>query len=247
MNIQFAVKDDVVYIIEVNPRASRTVPFISKAIGSSLVKVASKAMIGNSLANQKFSSALPNDLYFVKEAVLPFDKFPLVDPILGPEMKSTGEVMGIGIDFGEAYAKAQKGANKILPRSGTVFISVKDSDKKYLDELLPLIEKNGFEMVATGGTASYIKGLNYKVKKINKVEEGRPHIADSLLNDEIDLVINTTEGSKSIKDSAVIRKTALQNKIFCTTTMFGAFAIMQALSGKEVDWSYKTLQEIHNS
>ena len=247
MNIQFAVKDDVVYIIEVNPRASRTVPFISKAIGSSLVKVASKAMIGNSLANQKFSSALPNDLYFVKEAVLPFDKFPLVDPILGPEMKSTGEVMGIGIDFGEAYAKAQKGANKILPRSGTVFISVKDSDKKYLDELLPLIEKNGFEMVATGGTAAYIKGLNYKVKKINKVLEGRPHTVDSLLNKEIDLVINTTEGTQSIKDSAAIRRTALQNKIFCTTTMFGAFAIMQALNGKETNWSYKTLQEIHNS
>ena len=247
MNIQFAVKDDVVYIIEVNPRASRTVPFISKAIGSSLVKVASKAMIGNSLANQKFSSALPDDLYFVKEAVLPFDKFPLVDPILGPEMKSTGEVMGIGIDFGEAYAKAQKGANKILPRSGTVFISVKDSDKKYLDELLPLIEKNGFEMVATGGTAAYIKGLNYKVKKINKVLEGRPHTVDSLLNKEIDLVINTTEGTQSIKDSAAIRRTALQNKIFCTTTMFGAFAIMQALNGREADWSYKTLQEIHNS
>ena len=247
MNIQFAVKGHVVYIIEVNPRASRTVPFISKAIGSSLVKVASKAMIGNSLANQKFSSALPNDLYFVKEAVLPFDKFPLVDPILGPEMKSTGEVMGIGIDFGEAYAKAQKGANKILPRSGTVFISVKDSDKKYLDELLPLIEKNGFEMVATGGTAAYIKGLNYKVKKINKVLEGRPHTVDSLLNKEIDLVINTTEGTQSIKDSAAIRRTALQNKIFCTTTMFGAFAIMQALNGREADWSYKTLQEIHNS
>ena len=247
MNIQFAVKDDVVYIIEVNPRASRTVPFISKAIGSSLVKVASKAMIGNTLANQKFSSALPDDLYFVKEAVLPFDKFPLVDPILGPEMKSTGEVMGIGIDFGEAYAKAQKGANKILPRSGTVFISVKDSDKKYLDELLPLIEKNGFEMVATGGTAAYIKGLNYKVKKINKVLEGRPHTVDSLLNKEIDLVINTTEGTQSIKDSAAIRRTALQNKIFCTTTMFGAFAIMQALNGKETNWSYKTLQEIHNS
>ena len=247
MNIQFAVKDDVVYIIEVNPRASRTVPFISKAIGNSLVKVASKAMIGNTLANQKFSSALPDDLYFVKEAVLPFDKFPLVDPILGPEMKSTGEVMGIGINFGEAYAKAQKGANKILPRSGTVFISVKDSDKKYLDDLLPLIQKNGFEMVATGGTASYISGLNYKVKKINKVLEGRPHTVDSLLNKEIDLVINTTEGAQSIKDSAAIRRTALQNKIFCTTTMFGAFAIMQALNGKEVDWSYKTLQELHNS
>ena len=135
---------------------------------------------------------MTDDLYFVKEAVLPFDKFPLVDPILGPEMKSTGEVMGIGIDFGEAYAKAQKGANKILPRSGTVFISVKDSDKKYLNELLPLIEKNGFEMVATGGTAAYIKGLNYKVKKINKVLEGRPHYNGNLFTsfDIIDLWLN---------------------------------------------------------
>jgi carbamoyl-phosphate synthase large subunit len=144
MNIQFAVKDDVIYIIEVNPRASRTVPFISKAIGKSLVKVASKAMIGKSLIEQKFSSKLPDDLFFVKEAVMPFDKFPLVDPILGPEMKSTGEVMGIGATFGEAYAKAQKGANKALPRSGCIFVSVKDSDKKYLDKLVPLIDSNGF-------------------------------------------------------------------------------------------------------
>ncbi len=142
MNIQFAVKDEDIYIIEVNPRASRTVPFISKAISSSLVMAASKAMIGKSLLDQNFSNKLPNDFYFVKEAVFPFDKFPQVDPILGPEMKSTGEVMGIGPSFGEAYAKAQKGANKILPRSGSIFISVKDSDKKYLDELVPqIIEK----------------------------------------------------------------------------------------------------------
>jgi carbamoyl-phosphate synthase large subunit len=246
MNIQFAVKANEVFIIEVNPRASRTVPFISKAIGNSLVKVASKAMIGKSLHAQKFNSNLPKGLFFVKEAVMPFDKFPLVDPILGPEMKSTGEVMGIGGNFGEAYAKAQKGANKIMPRTGTVFISVKDSDKKYLDELVPLVVKSGFKIIATGGTADYIKNLNFEVKRINKVLEGRPHTVDSLLNKEIDLVINTTEGTQSIKDSAAIRRTALQNKIFCTTTMFGAFAIMQALEGQEADWSYKTLQEIHN-
>ena len=246
MNIQFAVKANEVFIIEVNPRASRTVPFISKAIGNSLVKVASKAMIGKSLHAQKFNSNLPKGLFFVKEAVMPFDKFPLVDPILGPEMKSTGEVMGIGGNFGEAYAKAQKGANKIMPRTGTVFISVKDSDKKYLDELVPLVVKSGFKIIATGGTADYIKNLNFEVKRINKVLEGRPHTVDSLLNNEIDLVINTTEGKQSIKDSAAIRRTALQNKIFCTTTMFGAFAIMQALEGQEVDWSYSTLQEIHN-
>ena len=156
-----------------------------------------------------------------------------------------GILMGIGINFGEAYAKAQKGANKSMPRSGTVFVSVKDSDKKYLDELVPLIVNRGFEIVATGGTASYIKEMNYEVRRINKVNEGRPHTVDSLLNNEIDLVINTTEGKQSIQDSAAIRRTALQNKIFCTTTMFGAFAIMQALESKEADWSYNTLQEIN--
>ena len=245
MNIQFAVKDDEVYIIEVNPRASRTVPFISKAIGNSLAKVASKAMIGMSLMDQKFSSKLPKNLFFVKEAVMPFDKFPHVDPILGPEMKSTGEVMGIGPNFGEAYAKAQKGANKILRRTGSVFISVKKSDKKYLDEFVPLIIKAGFEIVATSGTAQYIEALGYKVEKVNKVMEGRPHIVDSILNNDIDLIINTTEGSQSIRDSASIRQSALRNKIFCTTTMFGAFAIIDALQGSENDWTYTTLQELN--
>ena len=245
MNIQFAVKDDEVYIIEVNPRASRTVPFISKAIGNSLAKVASKAMIGMSLIDQKFSSKLPKNLFFVKEAVMPFDKFPHVDPILGPEMKSTGEVMGIGPNFGEAYAKAQKGANKILRRTGSVFISVKKSDKKYLDEFVPSIIEAGFEIVATSGTAKYIEALGYKVEKVNKVMEGRPHIVDSILNNDIDLIINTTEGSQSIRDSASIRQSALRNKIFCTTTMFGAFAIIDALQGSENDWTYTTLQELN--
>ena len=246
MNIQYAVKDENVYIIEVNPRASRTVPFISKAIGQSLAKVASKAMIGMSLTKQKFSSELPKDLSFVKEAVMPFDKFPHVDPILGPEMKSTGEVMGIGPNFGEAYAKAQKGANKILRRSGVVFISVKQSDKKYLDEFVPEIINSGFEIVATSGTSEYIQKLGYNVSTINKVTEGRPHVVDSLLNNDIDLVINTTEGSQSIEDSASIRQSALRNKIFCTTTMFGAFAIIDALKSKEENWTYSTLQEINN-
>ena len=245
MNIQFAVKDDEVYIIEVNPRASRTIPFISKAIGNSLAKVASKAMIGMSLIDQKFSSKLPKNLFFVKEAVMPFDKFPHVDPILGPEMKSTGEVMGIGPNFGEAYAKAQKGANKILRRTGSVFISVKKSDKKYLDEFVPSIIDAGFEIVATSGTARYIEALGYKVEKVNKVMEGRPHIVDSILNNDIDLIINTTEGSQSIRDSASIRQSALRNKIFCTTTMFGAFAIIDALQGSENDWTYTTLQELN--
>ena len=245
MNIQFAIKDNDVFIIEVNPRASRTVPFISKAIGNSLAKVASKAMIGKSLKNQNFSSKLPKNLFFVKEAVMPFDKFPHVDPILGPEMKSTGEVMGIGPNFGEAYAKAQKGANKILRRSGNVFISVKYSDKKYLDEFVPAIINAGFKIIATAGTADYIENLGYDVSRINKVTEGRPHIVDMLLNNEIDLVINTTEGSQSIQDSASIRQSALRNKIFCTTTMFGAFAIIDALKSIEKNWTYSTLQEIN--
>ena len=245
MNIQFAVKGEDIYIIEVNPRASRTVPFISKAINSSLVKAASKSMIGKSLLDQNFSNKLPNDFYFVKEAVLPFDKFPLVDPILGPEMKSTGEVMGIGKNFGEAYAKAQKAAGKILSRQGTAFISVKESDKKYLDELVPQIIEKGFDLVATIGTAKYIKMIGFPVRKVNKVTEGRPHIVDEMLNGNIHLVINTTEGKQSINDSASIRQTALQNKIFCTTTMFGALAIVEALSSLESEWSYLSLQEIN--
>ena len=245
MNIQFAVKEQEIYIIEVNPRASRTVPFISKAISSSLVMAASKAMIGKSLLDQNFSNELPENLYFVKEAVLPFDKFPLVDPILGPEMKSTGEVMGIGKNFGEAYAKAQKAANKTLSRQGTAFISVKESDKKYLDELVPQIIDKGFDLVATLRTAQYIKNIGYPVRKVNKVMEGRPHIVDEMVNGNINLVINTTEGKQSINDSASIRQTALQNKIFCTTTMFGALAIVEALNSLESDWSYLSLQEIN--
>ncbi|MDA9112851.1 carbamoyl-phosphate synthase large subunit [Gammaproteobacteria bacterium] len=247
MNIQFAVKEDDIYIIEVNPRASRTVPFISKAIGSSLVKAASKSMINKSLLDQNFSNKLPDNLYFVKEAVLPFDKFPLVDPILGPEMKSTGEVMGIGKHFGEAYAKAQKAANKYLPRNGTAFISVKESDKKYLDELIPQIIDQGFNLIATKGTAQYIKKIGYPVKNINKVMEGRPHIVDEMVNGNIDLVINTTEGKQSINDSASIRQTALQNKIFCTTTMFGALAVVEALNSSEANWTYLSLQEINKN
>ena len=194
---------------------------------------------------QKFSPKLPENLSFVKEAVMPFDKFPHVDPILGPEMKSTGEVMGIGPNFGEAYAKAQKGANKLLRRSGNVFISVKYSDKKYLDEFAPAIINAGFKIIATVGTADYIEKLGYDVSRINKVTEGRPHIVDMLLNNEIDLVINTTEGSQSIQDSASIRQSALRNKIFCTTTMFGAFAIIDALKSIEKNWTYSTLQEIN--
>jgi carbamoyl-phosphate synthase large subunit len=245
MNIQFAVQDEDVFIIEVNPRASRTVPFISKCLGESLVKSATKAMVGKTLKDIGFSNELPKNYFFVKEAVLPFDKFPAVDPILGPEMKSTGEVMGIGSSFGEAYAKAQRAANKIFPDSGLAFISVKESDKKYLPNLVPLLLEQGFSLIATKGTADSIKALGYDAQIINKVTEGRPHIVDELLNNKVNLLINTTEGRQSIEDSASIRRTALQNKLFCVTTIFGAFAILEAMGTNSDDWIYNSLQEIN--
>jgi len=245
MNIQFAVQEETVFIIEVNPRASRTVPFISKCLGHSLVKSATKAMVGRTLEEIGFSNKLPENYFFVKEAVLPFDKFPSVDPILGPEMKSTGEVMGIGSSFGEAYAKAQKAANKNIPTSGLAFVSVKESDKKFLKDLIPLIIEQGFSLIATKGTAKSISDLGHAVSVINKVSEGRPHTVDALLNDSISLLINTTEGRQSIQDSASIRRTALQNKIFCVTTIFGAFALVEALSKNSKSWVYNSLQEIN--
>ena len=233
MNVQFAVIENEIFIIEVNPRASRTVPFISKAIGISLVKDATKAMIGKSLPDNDYYESLSPELSFVKEAVMPFDKFPLVDPILGPEMKSTGEVMGIGKTFGEAYAKAQLAAKKNIVTSGKVFVSVKESDKKYLQDLIPKLIDSGFSLIATTGTAKTVKGLGFNCEIINKVTEGRPHIVDELVNKKVDIVINTTEGRQSIEDSASIRKTALQNKIFCTTTIFGAFAFVEALKNSK--------------
>ena len=245
MNVQFAVIENEIFIIEVNPRASRTVPFISKAIGISLVKDATKAMIGKSLPDNDYYESLSPELSFVKEAVMPFDKFPLVDPILGPEMKSTGEVMGIGKTFGEAYAKAQLAAKKNIVTSGKVFVSVKESDKKYLQDLIPKLIESGFSLIATTGTAKTVKDLGFNCEIINKVNEGRPHIVDELVNKKVDIVINTTEGRQSIEDSASIRKTALQNKIFCTTTIFGAFAFVEALKTSREDWSFSAIQEIN--
>ena len=245
MNVQFAVIENEIFIIEVNPRASRTVPFISKAIGISLVKDATKAMIGKSLPENDYYESLSPELSFVKEAVMPFDKFPLVDPILGPEMKSTGEVMGIGKTFGEAYAKAQLAAKKNIVTSGKVFVSVKESDKKYLQDLIPKLIDSGFSLIATTGTAKTVKDLGFNCEIINKVTEGRPHIVDELVNKKVDIVINTTEGRQSIEDSASIRKTALQNKIFCTTTIFGAFAFVEALKTSREDWSFSAIQEIN--
>lgn len=229
MNIQFAIQDDVIYLIEVNPRASRTVPFVSKAIGRPLAKVAARCMAGVSLAEQGMTEEIIPDYFSVKEAVFPFVKFPGVDPLLGPEMKSTGEVMGIGLTFGEAFAKAQAGAGADLPTKGKVFISVKERDRASAVELGRDLVGQGFELVATRGTGRLLNDADVNCEVINKVYEGRPHIVDMIKNDEIALIINTTEGKKAIKDSFTIRSSALQHKVSYTTTMAGARATGQAI------------------
>ncbi|MBL6683288.1 MAG: carbamoyl-phosphate synthase large subunit [SAR86 cluster bacterium] len=243
MNAQVAVKDDKFYMIEVNPRASRTIPFLSKCIGNSLAKIASKVILGRSLKDLGLTDEIMPTNYAVKVPVFPFNKFRKVDPILGPEMKSTGEVMGRGDTFGEAFGKAVKGAGESIPSSGNVFVSVKDNDKKYLPSLCGKLEKLGFTIVATKGTAEALKDTNIKVKLINKVLEGRPHIVDAILNKEIDMIINTTEGRQSIKDSFSIRRSALEHSVLFTTTVSGGFAIVESLEKGVENWTYKPLQE----
>ena len=244
MNTQLAYQDGEVYIIEVNPRASRTVPFVSKCIGTSLAKVAARCMIGTKLADQGFDKEIIPKTYAVKEAVFPFNKFPGVDPILGPEMKSTGEVMGQGKTFAEAYAKAQIGAGEEIPRAGTAFISVRDVDKQHVTEVAQKLKALGYALVATHGTAAVIKESGLAVRGVNKVAEGRPHIVDMLKNDEIQIVFNTTEGKQAIADSSIIRRTALRHDVFCTTTIAGALAVCEALEfGNKM--SVYTLQELH--
>ncbi|GAL99750.1 carbamoyl-phosphate synthase large subunit [Sphingomonas parapaucimobilis] len=217
MNIQFAVKDGTVYLIEVNPRASRTVPFVAKAIGTPIAKIAARVMAGEKLAD------LPQidrhiDYYAVKEAVFPFARFPGVDPVLSPEMKSTGEVMGIDPDFTTAFAKSQLGAGTVLPTEGAVFISVKDGDKEQVVPAARMLAEAGFAIVATGGTADYLDRAGVKVEKINKVAQGRPHIVDRIKDGGITLIFNTTEGWQSLKDSKPIREAALGQKIPYFTT-----------------------------
>ena len=242
MNAQVAIKDDKFYMIEVNPRASRTIPFLSKCIGNSLAKIASKVILGKTLDELGISAEIMPTNYAVKAPVFPFNKFRKVDPILGPEMKSTGEVMGRGDCFGEAYGKAIKGAGEIIPKDGNVFVSVKDNDKKYLPDLCTKLTKLGFKIVATKGTAEALEKTGINVKVINKVLEGRPHIVDAILNNEIDMIINTTEGRQSIKDSFSIRRSALEHNIFFTTTVSGGFAIVESLEKGVENWEYKPLQ-----
>jgi len=244
MNTQFAIKEEDIYILEVNPRASRTVPYVSKAIGLPLAKIAARCMAGMTLAGQGVSKERVPTYYAVKEAVFPFIKFPGVDPLLGPEMKSTGEVMGVGLTFGEAYAKAQQAASTRLLREGQVLMSVRERDK---DRLIPIAQsllEKGFELVATRGTALALENAGIACKKVNKVGQGRPHIVDLIKNGEIQLIINTTEGKKAIADSFLIRREALQHQVTYTTTLAGAHAICLALDALDTGRVY-CLQDLH--
>ncbi|MDH4745110.1 carbamoyl-phosphate synthase large subunit [Sphingomonas sp. CBMAI 2297] len=247
MNIQFAVKDGEVYLIEVNPRASRTVPFVAKAIGAPVAKIASRVMAGEMLAD------LPRidrdiDYIAVKEAVFPFNKFPGVDPVLSPEMKSTGEVMGIDLDFATSFAKAQLGAGTVLPSSGRLFVSVKDTDKPVILPGVRLLAEMGFAIVATGGTADFLANEGIKVERVNKVAQGRPHIVDRILDGDIALIFNTTEGWQSLKDSSDIRRSALNLKIPYFTTAQASVAAaraIEALSKHSLD--VRPLQDFYAS
>ncbi|MDA0787890.1 MAG: carbamoyl-phosphate synthase large subunit [Proteobacteria bacterium] len=244
MNVQLAVQNGMIFVLEVNPRASRTVPFVSKCIGTSLAKVAARCMAGTTLLDQGFTSEVVPDYFNVKEAVFPFGRFPGVDPILGPEMKSTGEVMGVGDTFGEAYGKAQVAAGEPIPSSGCVFLSVRDADKGQAPEIAAGLIDLGFRIVATRGTAKVIQEAGIEVSIVNKVLEGRPHILDMLKNQEIDFIINTTEGKQAIADSFAIRRTALQQKVCYTTTMAGGRASIAALRHGD-DTSVRSLQDLH--
>jgi carbamoyl-phosphate synthase large subunit len=246
MNIQFAVKDKEIYILEVNPRASRTIPYVSKSIGVPLAKMAAKVLVGKTLAELGFTSEIEISHFTVKEAVFPFDRFKGVDTLLGPEMKSTGEVMGIDQDFGRAYAKAQASANNTMPLSGKVFISVKDNDKQYLPPMARKLTSLGFSLIATSGTADYLNKSGINVETVNKVGEGRPDIVDYIKNKEISFMINTVFGAKSQQDSFTLRESALQYKVPYTTTIAGARATINAIEVllKE-QINIKSLQQYH--
>ncbi len=244
MNVQFAIQGKEIFVLEVNPRASRTVPFVSKATGIPLARVAAACMVGKSLRDQGVTDASVPGFFSVKEAVFPFLKFPGVDPLLGPEMKSTGEVMGIGMTFGSAFLKAQQAAGVELPRGGKAFISVRDVDKEEAIKVAADLLALGFELVATKGTQAALQAAGVRCAKVNKVLEGQPHIVDMIKNDEIDLIINTTQGKQAIADSYTIRGSALQHKVAYTTTMAGAVAAVLAI--READpRDVHCLQELH--
>jgi carbamoyl-phosphate synthase large subunit len=257
MNVQYAVRQSrdpanldhyEIYVLEVNPRASRTVPFVAKATGVPVVKASTRLMLGDTIADLKAEGLIHNRVFqhvAVKAPVFPFARFPKVDVVLGPEMKSTGEVMGIDKDFLRAFAKARLGAGAKLPLSGTVFISVKDSDKNIIIPLAAKLADMGFRIVATGGTAKHLVEAGIRAHKVNKVHEGQPHVVDSMINGQVDLMLNTTEGPQSVVDSFNLRRAALQNKISYYTTIAGAKAAVDAISSlrQSGPFDVKSLQE----
>jgi carbamoyl-phosphate synthase large subunit len=249
MNTQFAIQFDkdgnpTVYILEVNPRASRTVPFVSKATGVALAKIAARCMIGRTLASQNATREVVPDYFSVKEAIFPFLKFQNVDPILGPEMRSTGEVMGVGRSFGAAFARAHEAASIKAPSSGKAFLSVRDADKDRLVEVATDLVARGFSLVATGGTHKFLTERGIACERINKVLEGRPHIVDLIKNGEIQFIVNTTEGKQAIADSFSIRREALQQRVTYSTTVSGAKALLHSLDFRSSE-DVHSLQELH--
>jgi carbamoyl-phosphate synthase large subunit len=244
MNTQFAIKGEEIFILEVNPRASRTVPYVSKSIGVPLAKVAARVMSGRSLVDQDVTKEVIPSYYSVKEAVFPFIKFQNVDPILGPEMKSTGEVMGVGRTFGEAFAKSQLAASVLLPTEGKAFISVREADKVGVVDIAKDLASLGFSLLATRGTQKTLMDAGVACEPVNKVAEGQPHIVDMIKNDEIDLIVNTTEGRQSVADSREIRRAALQHQVNYTTTLAAARATIQALNSEDIV-SVNRLQSLH--
>ena len=245
MNVQFAIKDDEVYVLEVNPRASRTVPFVSKATGLQLAKIAARCMAGQSLASQGVTKEVVPPYYSVKEAVFPFAKFPGVDTILGPEMKSTGEVMGVGKTFPEAFVKAQMASSVILPKSGKVFLSVKDSDKAKAVDMARQLHLAGYQLIATRGTAKAIEEAGVPVQRVNKVTEGRPHVVDAIKNNEIALIINTVEEKRhAINDSRSIRTSGLMSRVTMFTTIWGAEAAVAGILAGDALKVY-AIQSLH--
>ena len=244
MNIQFAIQGGVIYLLEVNPRASRTVPFVSKATGIALAKVAARVMAGKSLVMQGVTREIIPGYFSVKEAVFPFVKFPEADPILGPEMKSTGEVMGTGHSFGEAYAKAQAASGVILPTRGLCFISVRDRDKPAAVQIARMLIERGFEIAATSGTAQVLEESGIICRRVNKVRDGRPHIVDMIKNDEVSLIVNSTEGKQAVRESRSIRREAVARRVTYYTTVAAARATCDALDHLG-DIEVNRLQDLH--
>jgi carbamoyl-phosphate synthase large subunit len=246
MNVQFAVKDDVVYVLEVNPRASRTAPFVSKAIGVALPKLAAKIMAGKTLQELGFTKEIVPKHFSVKEAVFPFIRFPGIDITLGPEMKSTGEVMGIDQNLGLAYAKAQMAAQPALPAKGNLFISLSDRHKPKSIEIARGFSELGFKIYATSGTAAALKAAGIPSTKLFKLSEGRPHALDMIKNGELAMIVNTPSGKVAREDEVKIRSTATANRIPVFTTLRGAQASLEGIRAlRECGLSVKTLQEYH--